>query len=96
MKVRWTPEANSDLADIIAYIGDDNPAAARKMRNLFIAAVQKLENTPLIGRTGLIAGTRELIPHQSYRVVYKIAGDTIWIVAVFHTRRRWPPVIEGG
>jgi plasmid stabilization system protein ParE len=35
-------------------------------------------------------GTRELIPHESYRLVYEVEGDTVWILALVHTARMWP------
>jgi plasmid stabilization system protein ParE len=43
-----------------------------------------------MGRTGLVPGTRELIPHESYRLVYEVEGDTVWILALVHTARMWP------
>ncbi|AXD16987.1 hypothetical protein IB695_04809 [Escherichia coli] len=41
---------------------------------------------------GKIPGTRELIPHESYRLVYQIDGETVWILTLVHTARLWPPV----
>ena len=38
-----------------------------------------------------VAGTRELIPHPSYRVVYQVEGEAVWVLAVVHTARQWPP-----
>ena len=40
------------------------------------------------------AGTRELVAHESYRLVYEIDGSTVWVLALVHTARRWPPVTE--
>lgn len=45
----------------------------------------------MLGKAGAIPGTRELIPHESYRLVYEISGDTVWILTLVHTARRWPP-----
>lgn len=47
---------------------------------------------PHIGSTGRVAGTRELIPHPSYRLVYQIGQDRIWILTLVHTARQWPPL----
>ena len=41
---------------------------------------------------GQVPGTRELNPHRSYRLVYEIAGDTVWILVLIHTARLWPPL----
>lgn len=61
------------------------------MDELFIKAVSRLKDFPFMGRRGLIAGTREVIPHESYRVVYQVEGQTISILTIIHTARRWPP-----
>ncbi|MFO1210519.1 MAG: type II toxin-antitoxin system RelE/ParE family toxin [Amaricoccus sp.] len=37
-------------------------------------------------------GTRELVAHPSYRLIYNVRGDTVRILRVLHTARRWPPV----
>ncbi len=44
-----------------------------------------------MGRPGQIQETRELIPHESYRLVYEVQADTVWILALVHTARLWPP-----
>lgn len=44
-----------------------------------------------MGRRGQIPGTRELIPHESYRLVYEVQADTVRILALVHTARLWPP-----
>ena len=96
MKVRWSPLATRNLADISAYIALDNPAAAIRMDDLISNAAARLSNFPNMGRPGSITGTRELIPHPSYRVVYQVLGETVWILSVVHTSRQWPPVPDQG
>lgn len=91
MKVYWMAAADQDRADIIAYIGAENPRAALKMENIFSEAAAKLSDFPKLGKTGKIAGTRELYPHESYRLVYEIRDEAVWILAVVHTARQWPP-----
>jgi plasmid stabilization system protein ParE len=46
----------------------------------------------MLGRPGMVPVTRELIPRESYRFVYEITGDTVWILTLVHTARQWPPV----
>jgi toxin ParE1/3/4 len=91
MKVRWTPQAEQDRSDIWDYIAADSPKAAAKMDKLFSRSVAKLVDFPNIGRTGQIAGTRELIVHESYRLVYEVDDQTVWILALVSTARQWPP-----
>lgn len=94
MIVVWTPEAEQDRADIWDTIAAANPGAAVRMDELFSDAAARLAVHSKMGRAGKISGTRELIPHESYRLVYEIDGDTVWVLALVHTARQWPPVSE--
>jgi addiction module RelE/StbE family toxin len=94
VKVFWTPEAQQDRAEVWDYIAADNPAAAARLDELFSVAAAKLTDFPMLGRTGKIPGTRELIPHESYRLVYEIEGDIVWVLTLVHTARQWPPLRE--
>ncbi|HEY5105588.1 MAG TPA: type II toxin-antitoxin system RelE/ParE family toxin [Caulobacteraceae bacterium] len=92
MRVVWTPEARQDRAEIWDNIAADNPNAAARMDQLFSDAARSLSDFPLRGRMGKVSGTRELIPHESYRLVYQIGSETVWVLALVHTARRWPPL----
>ena len=91
MKVLWTPEALQDRLDIWDHIATDSRRAATRIDALFSNTAALLEAHPELGRTGLVSGTRELIPHEHYRLVYEIDDDKLWILAVIHTARLWPP-----
>jgi toxin ParE1/3/4 len=69
MKVLWASSAVQERSDIVDFIAEDNPLAAIQMDELFAQAAGRLSNHPLMGRTGQISGTRELIPHESYRMI---------------------------
>jgi addiction module RelE/StbE family toxin len=62
------------------------------MDELFSGAVARLADHPKLGRAGKIQGTRELVTHESYRLVYEINGESLWVLAVVHTARQWPLV----
>ncbi|WP_297835256.1 type II toxin-antitoxin system RelE/ParE family toxin [Thermomonas sp.] len=96
MRVLWTPEAEQDRDDIWDHIAADNPSAAARMDLLFSEAAAKLAEFPMLGHVGKILGTRELIPHENYRLVYEIVIDenTVWVLALVHTARQWPPVMD--
>ena len=94
MKVLWTPEAEQDRDDIWLHIAADNPRAAGRMDELFSDAAARLADHPKLGRPGKIPGTRELIPHENYRLVYEIDGETVWVLTLAHTARQWPPARE--
>jgi toxin ParE1/3/4 len=91
VRVRWIAAARQDRAEIIAYIRTQNPRAAVRMNQLFRDAAARLMRQPQLGRPGKLPGTRELMPHQSSRLVYEIEGGTVWIPTVVHTARQWPP-----
>ena len=91
MRVAWTLSAEQDRSDIFEFIARDNLLAAIDIDELFSAAVAWLVEHPLIGRAGKIPGTRELILLQSYRLIYEVQAGTIWILALVHTARLWPP-----
>ncbi|MDP2430890.1 MAG: type II toxin-antitoxin system RelE/ParE family toxin [Pseudomonadota bacterium] len=94
MNVVWTPEARQDRADVWNHIAADNPRAAVRLDALFSAAAARLAEHPRLGRPGGIPGTRELVPHESYRLVYEVERETVWVLALVHTARQWPPVRE--
>ena len=94
MIVIWTPEAEQDRADIWHHVASDSLSAAGRMDKLFSRAATKLAAYPKIGKTGKILGTRELIPHENYRLIYEINEGKVWVLALIHTARQWPPVKE--
>jgi toxin ParE1/3/4 len=91
VKVVWTPEAEQDRDDVWDYIAADSVTAAVRIDELFRDAAEQLADFPESGRIGKIAGTRELIPHANYRLVYEIEGGTVWLLALVHTAQLWPP-----
>ena len=88
----WSPEAIADLAALRAYIAQDDPAAAQRVALYIIRIVETLlPNGPEMGRTGRVPGTRELvIPRTPYIVPYRLVGNAIQVLRVFHGARRWP------
>jgi toxin ParE1/3/4 len=62
----------------------------------FRAEVRLLVELPHRGRPGRWPGTRELvIPRTPYIVPYRVRGDFIEILRVFHGARRWPDEPSG-
>lgn len=92
MITMWTPEAQQDREDIWDYIVEHNPNSAVLMDELFSHTVARLSEFPHLGKTGQVPGTRELIPHENYRLVYEIEAETVWILALVHTSKQWPPL----
>jgi len=91
MKIKWLKTALKNLDQEAEYIAEDNPVAAAKIVKQIIHTVGLLSSNPSMGRTGRIHGTRELvIDHISYIIPYRIRGNNVEILRVFHTSRRPP------
>lgn len=95
MTVYWLPEAIIDRQEIFDYVSTRNPAAAIGLDNRFEKAAKDLEFFPDMGAPGLIPGTQELYPHANYRLVYEVQGPDVFIQAVVHGARQWPPISRG-
>lgn len=91
MRVRWLRTAFRNLDDEASFIVADDAAAARLVVERLLEAVVRLAEQPGLGRPGRVSGTRELIVSKTrYLVPYRVHGDTVEILRVFHTSRRLP------
>ncbi|MGZ8184138.1 MAG: type II toxin-antitoxin system RelE/ParE family toxin [Methylobacter sp.] len=73
MRIVWTELARNDLRDIIIYISEENPNAARRLLSEIKGRAVLLQDNPLIGRMGRVDGTRELvITGTHYILPYRI------------------------
>ena len=92
MNIVWSPEAIEDLISLRAYIAEESPAGARRIVLRVLNDVENLlPDNPHIGRPGRVPGTRELvIPQTPYIVPYRVQGEVIQILRVYHGARRWP------
>jgi plasmid stabilization system protein ParE len=51
--------------------------------------VDRLAELPNLGRSGRVSGTRELVvPGTRYVIPYRVRGERLEIIAVFHGRQR--------
>ena len=96
MDLFWTPEAIQDREDIYDYIEADNPMAALDLDELFEAKAALLIEHPHLGRLGRVPGTRELVAHRNYVLIYDVAGDMVRVLNVVHAARQWPPMTDLG
>ena len=88
--VVWSTLASEQLEQLMAYIADDNPGAALSLLNRIVEAAERLAEHPYMYRTGRKVGTREMVVHPNYLVVYRVALAMIDIVSVIHARREYP------
>ena len=91
MNIVWSPRAIEHLKHLRAYIAQDNPKAANRVAAAQLEAVERLAELPNLGRPGRVAGTRDLVvPGTPYVIPYRLRGDRLEIIAVFHGRQKWP------
>jgi toxin ParE1/3/4 len=91
-RVLWTETAVRDLESLIGYIAADAPMNAEKVLTRLRSKAESLETAPERGRVVpelLRRGMpvwRELI-YRPYRLMYRIDGRTVYVLAVLDSRR---------
>lgn len=95
MKLEWAELALSDREAIFLYIAPENMDAALELDALFVRKATLLQRHPEAGRKGRAVGTRELVVHPHYLLVYDVPSpDRVRILAVVHAARQWPPAAK--
>lgn len=90
LPIRWNAKALDELDAIAGYIAHLNPIAAEGLQDLIETSVLPLSEHPYLYRLGRVAGTRELVVHPNYIVVYRVLSDQVEIVGVLHATREYP------
>jgi len=91
VRIRWLPTALANLGAEAEYIARDNPEAAARVVTAIAETLGRLARYPALGRAGRVTGTRELVvPGTPYIVPYRVRGDAVEILRVFHAARKWP------
>ena len=90
LPVIWLLSAEEDLERIITYIAEVNPAAARKLKTRLEDALLPLSEHPYLYKSGRVSGTRELVAHPNFIIVYRITAAAVEVVSVLHTRQEYP------
>ena len=91
MKVRFTAEARREIAEILSYIANDNPTAARRVASEIETTVALLSRHPRIAMVVHESGIRaKLVGRFQYRIFYTFTDDMLTVRNVRSTRRRLP------
>ena len=91
-RILWTHRAEADLEAIGDFIAQDNPVAAARWVSRLIAVAEKAAATPSAGRRVRELGIdniREVLL-RTYRIVYRVRGGAVEILAVFEGHRLFP------
>ncbi|MBV4485149.1 type II toxin-antitoxin system RelE/ParE family toxin [Pseudomonas sp. SWRI153] len=89
MQVKWSRKAIRQLADIFEYIDQYNSVASVSLRRKAGAAAQTLSSIPYGFRSGRVPGTREMVIHPNYLLVYRVNGE-VDILRILHARQKYP------
>lgn len=90
LRLKWRPLAEEDLLDILEFIGEDDPNAALALVQMIREKVEGLRVRPRLYRAGRVSGTREMVVHHNYIVVYSNEADLVEVLNVKHARQQWP------
>ena len=87
LRLRFAPRARRQLNDVLQFIALDNPHAASRVAK---HVEQILEHTRTFSEMGRVVF--EGLPHREVtaypcRIIYRIAGETIWVVAVLRVEQ---------
>lgn len=91
MQVKWLRRALRNLDEEAAYIAQDSPRSAADFVEHMMQSARMLAVHPHMGRPGRVPGTRELVVTRfPYILPYRVREQTVEILRVFHTARKWP------
>jgi len=79
LPVLWRNRALEDVDGMAAFIARDNPTAA-----------DRLAFNHALYRAGRRPGTRELVVHPNYILIYRVGIDSVEILRLLHARQRYP------
>ena len=86
MRLRYSAEARGQIQAIGDYIGQVDPAAAKRIVARIRAGAQLLGKFPRLGRVGRASDTREwVMARLPYVIVYEFTEEEVMILNVFHT-----------
>lgn len=90
LPIIWRKRAKRNLAAIIEFIANENPAAAIKIKEIIQDAILPVSEHPYLYKSGRVGGTRELVAHPNFILVYRITNTDVEVVSVLHSRQEYP------
>ena len=90
MRVRLTSRAYGELEQISNFFSDRSPKTAVAIFAVLDRIFARLQTMPYQGRATSVPSVRCLVvPRFPYKVFYRVAGDTVEVLSIFHTSQ--PP-----
>ncbi|MBV8912144.1 MAG: type II toxin-antitoxin system RelE/ParE family toxin [Acetobacteraceae bacterium] len=92
------PRAEQELYEALRYVGRENPAAARRLRDQVEAASKRIGARPLIGRLEPSLARPQYrfwsLTAFSLLLVYDAEADPVEILRIVHTARDLPKALK--
>jgi len=90
LPIVWSEVALNDLDEIAAFIAQHDFNAAMRIQDRIEDSVKPTAMYPYMFRIGRLEGTREIVAHPNYIVVYRVLADMILVTGVVHARQQYP------
>jgi plasmid stabilization system protein ParE len=93
LKLRYTPKALDDLAEILAYIAERSAQGARNVQARIKAVIALPGQYPHSGQITSESGMRRIAtPPYPYAIFYETTADEIAVLGVRHAAREPGPL----
>lgn len=91
MKIRWSKTGVRTRFAQLDYIARESTAAAIRLDEEIERQIDLLLDHPLMGRSGRVPGTREMVISRTpFIAIYKVTRTHIEVLRVLHGAQRWP------
>jgi toxin ParE1/3/4 len=91
LNIAWRGQAQDDLLEILSYIGERDERAAERLYGLIEHGLEHAAQHPFLYKISQrIAGTREIVVHPNYIVLYQVTHSAVDVISVVHARREYP------
>jgi plasmid stabilization system protein ParE len=97
VSVTWAQTAADQLRAIRDYLARSSPGYAQALAGRIVSRSESLDGQPLLGAEVPEYGDpdiREVFEHP-YRILYRVSGPDVQVIAVVHSSRRLPRTPPG-
>lgn len=88
LETRWVPDAVEDMQGGHDWYEEREPGLGRDFAVAVFETLDQTRRFPLVPRRYDHVRKAQLERFNEYGIVYTVVGDTIWILAVAHAKRR--------
>lgn len=89
--LEWSPRAWNAYSATLAFIAEDDPLAAQKVKERVERSLDPIAKYPSIGTPGVPSGVRRYpIPNTGHVINYRVTRQKIRIHAWYRARQRTP------